>query len=48
MLFALFDGEKGFFHRSPKGDDLGMKGYPFTEEEKKAVWDHSVAVTRCA
>ncbi|KAK0196413.1 hypothetical protein F5146DRAFT_1011437 [Armillaria mellea] len=48
MLFALFDGEKGFFHRSSKGDDLGMKGYPFTEEEKKAVWDHSVAVTRCA
>ncbi|KAK0239424.1 hypothetical protein EDD85DRAFT_902926 [Armillaria nabsnona] len=48
MLFALFDREKGFFHRSPKGDDLGMKGYPFTEEEKKAVWDHSVVVTRCA
>ncbi|KAK0196443.1 hypothetical protein F5146DRAFT_1011502 [Armillaria mellea] len=48
MLFSLFDGKKGFFHRSPKGDDLGMKGYPFTEEEKKAVWDHSVEVTRCA
>ncbi|KAK0482712.1 hypothetical protein IW261DRAFT_1469365 [Armillaria novae-zelandiae] len=48
MLFALFDGEKGFFHRGSKGDDLGMKGYSFTEEEKKAVWDHSVAVTRCA
>ncbi|KAK0496705.1 hypothetical protein EDD18DRAFT_1252964 [Armillaria luteobubalina] len=37
MLFALFDGEKGFFHRSPKGDDIGTKDYPFTEEEKKAV-----------
>ncbi|PBK80194.1 NAD(P)-binding protein [Armillaria gallica] len=48
MLFALFDREKGFFHRSSKGDDLGMKGYPFTEEEKKAVWGHSVTVTRCA
>ncbi|KAK0482695.1 hypothetical protein IW261DRAFT_1333916 [Armillaria novae-zelandiae] len=48
MLFSLFDGKKGFFHRSPKGDDLGMKGYPFTEEEKKAVWDHSMEVTRCA
>ncbi|KAK0463459.1 uncharacterized protein EV420DRAFT_1263998 [Desarmillaria tabescens] len=48
MLYSLFDGGKGFFHRSPKGDDLGMKKYPFTEEEKKALWDHSVEVTRCA
>ncbi|KAK0211343.1 hypothetical protein DFS33DRAFT_1298976 [Desarmillaria ectypa] len=48
MLFALLDGGKGFFHRGPKGDDLGMKGYSFTEEEKKALWDHSVEITRCA
>ncbi|KAK0496720.1 hypothetical protein EDD18DRAFT_1163595 [Armillaria luteobubalina] len=47
MLFSLFDGKKGFFHRSSKGDDIGMKGYPFTGEEKKAVWDHSAEVTRC-
>ncbi|KAG7444000.1 NAD(P)-binding protein [Guyanagaster necrorhizus] len=48
MLFALFDGEKGFFHRGSKGDDLGTKGYSFTDEEKRAVWEHSVEVTRCA
>lgn len=48
MLFALFDGEKGIFRLGAKGDDLGMKGYLFTEEQKKAVWDHSVKVTRCA
>src|SRR3989442_8716884 len=43
MLWALFDGEKGVFRRGPKGDDIGKTKYFGTEEERKGLWEHTVA-----
>jgi hypothetical protein len=46
MLWALFDGEKGVFRRGPRGDDIGKENYFGTEDERKGLWEHTVAVLK--
>ncbi|KAK0203654.1 hypothetical protein DFS33DRAFT_1374106 [Desarmillaria ectypa] len=48
MLFALLEGTEGFYLRDHKGNtcQLPSKRYSFSDEQKQAVWDHSVEVTR--
>ncbi|KAI0355603.1 NAD(P)-binding protein [Trametes cingulata] len=43
MLYGLLQSGPGVSRRDPKGDDMGKKGWHGTEEEKKALWDHTKA-----
>lgn len=45
MWFALLDGNKGFFRRDNKGENIGMKNYDGTEGVRKVIWEHSAEVT---
>lgn len=47
MLRALLAGESGAFRRGSKAQLLEKgKGYFATEETRKAVWEHSVEITK--
>ncbi|KAI0366139.1 NAD(P)-binding protein [Pilatotrama ljubarskyi] len=41
MLYGLLQSGPGLSRRNPKGDDIGKKGWHGSEEEKKAVWEHT-------
>ncbi|KAH9892461.1 hypothetical protein C8Q73DRAFT_746333 [Cubamyces lactineus] len=42
MLYGLLQTEKGkFSRRNASGDDIGKSRYFGTEEERKAVWEHT-------
>ena len=42
MLYGLLQTEKGkFSRRDASGDDIGRSRYYGTEEERKAVWEHT-------
>ncbi|KAK0495960.1 NAD-P-binding protein [Armillaria luteobubalina] len=49
MLFALLEGKEGFYLRDYKGNayQIPSKWYSFSDEQRQAVWIHSVEVTRC-
>ncbi|KAG7448462.1 uncharacterized protein BT62DRAFT_707576 [Guyanagaster necrorhizus] len=49
MLFALIEGNERFYLRDYKGNpcQLPSKKYSFSDEQKQAVWNHSVEVTQC-
>ncbi|KAK0452336.1 NAD-P-binding protein [Armillaria borealis] len=49
MLFALLEGKESFYLRDYKGNayQIPSKWYSFSDEQRQAVWDHSVEVTRC-
>ncbi|TFK44029.1 hypothetical protein BDQ12DRAFT_1162, partial [Crucibulum laeve] len=46
MLFALFDGEKGMFRRSPTGDNIGMSKFPSVEGAQSKLWEHTVDLVK--
>ncbi|KAK7012643.1 hypothetical protein R3P38DRAFT_2549638 [Favolaschia claudopus] len=46
MLFALLNGEPGFSRRDDKGDVMGKSAYVATEEERKALWEHTAQEVR--
>ncbi|KAF9017508.1 NAD(P)-binding protein [Hymenopellis radicata] len=48
MLYALLDGKKGWFLRDEKGNDEGTARYTYSDEEKEAVWQHSLQMTATA
>ncbi|KAF9026822.1 NAD(P)-binding protein [Hymenopellis radicata] len=47
MLYALLDKSKegGWSRRDNHGNDIGSQYYSISEEDKKAVWEHSVVET---
>ncbi|KAF9014820.1 hypothetical protein BDZ89DRAFT_1141997 [Hymenopellis radicata] len=47
MLYALLDKSKegGWSRRDKHGNDIGSQHYSISEEDKKAVWEHSVVET---
>ncbi|KAF9020959.1 NAD(P)-binding protein [Hymenopellis radicata] len=47
MLYALLDRvkESGWSRRDEHGNDIGMKWYNISAEDKRAVWEHSLAET---
>ncbi|KAF8995778.1 hypothetical protein BDQ17DRAFT_1392173 [Cyathus striatus] len=44
MLYALFQTKSGMYRRSDRGEDIGLKDFPGTEEEQKKVWEYSAKV----
>jgi NAD(P)-dependent dehydrogenase (short-subunit alcohol dehydrogenase family) len=46
MLFALLDGKQGAFRRDECGDDIERTAYYGSEDARKALWEHTVEVTR--
>jgi hypothetical protein len=48
MLHALFEGERGFYLRGSKGENLGKTKYFPTDEGRKKLWEHTVAETTVA
>ncbi|TDL25333.1 NAD(P)-binding protein [Rickenella mellea] len=46
MLYALLNGDKGAFRKDNHAEDLGEKGYYVTDEARKAVWEHTLALTK--
>ncbi|KAJ6632536.1 hypothetical protein B0H10DRAFT_1977706 [Mycena sp. CBHHK59/15] len=45
MLYGLLSGEKGFFRRGEKGNDIGMKKYSGSDADRKRMWDHTQETT---
>ncbi|KAF8997085.1 hypothetical protein BDQ17DRAFT_1284128 [Cyathus striatus] len=41
-LYSLFQGKSGMYRRNEKGNDIGMKKFPGTEEDQVKVWEHTV------
>lgn len=46
MLHALIEGDRGFFRRGSKAEDLGKTRYFSTEEGQKKLWEHTVTETK--
>jgi len=45
MWYGILEGEKGFFRRNEKGDNIGRKNYAGSPNVRKAIWDHSAEIT---
>ena len=41
MLYGLLQSGAGVSRRNNKGEDIGKSRFHGSEEEKKAVWDHT-------
>ncbi|TDL25332.1 NAD(P)-binding protein [Rickenella mellea] len=46
MLYALLNGDKGAFRKDNHAENVGEKGYYVTDEARKAVWEHTLALTK--
>lgn len=43
MLYALLQSQDGWVRLDNKVEDVGP--IPYTDEEKKAIWEHAMKVT---
>lgn len=48
MWNALHSSNQGAFKTGTKGEDLKMKDYFGTDEQKEKLWEHSIAATTIA